>query len=271
MDPQVVAWSVGEVEWHARIHEGRGLPLIAWHGFGQDASWFDPIAAALAPRWRLAAADLPAHGRIHWPEGRPCTVGDLLAFADGILERTGASRYGLLGFSMGARYAGALAAADSPRIVELHLASPEGLRPNPGLGLARRAWGRGLLNLHVASPGFLIGPVRFGRQLGLVRPRIADFLLHHLSHEPLRRLTRASWLAMRNLPRADRRWARSVDAARLPVHVWVGRRDPLIRRKDAETLAGRIRSAELHVLDRGHFLVDEDWAARMQTDERGPE
>jgi pimeloyl-ACP methyl ester carboxylesterase len=61
---------------------GPGLPLLALHGHYNEASAFAPLAAALAPRWRVLALDQRGHGASDRAAGyeRADYVADLLAF-----------------------------------------------------------------------------------------------------------------------------------------------------------------------------------------------
>jgi esterase len=61
----------------------RGRPLLALHGnFGRGRLWA-PLAEAIAPRWRVLAADLPSHGHSDSPDGDwlPAAVDAVAALA----------------------------------------------------------------------------------------------------------------------------------------------------------------------------------------------
>jgi len=50
-----------------RGHDTRGTePLVLLHGWGMNLRVFDPLADALATRYRVTAIDLPGHGRSPW-------------------------------------------------------------------------------------------------------------------------------------------------------------------------------------------------------------
>ncbi|MFJ5546145.1 alpha/beta fold hydrolase [Streptomyces sp. NPDC093225] len=61
---------------------GPGEPLVALHGHYNEASAFAPLAAALAPRWRVIALDQRGHGESEPAAsyGRDDYVADVLAF-----------------------------------------------------------------------------------------------------------------------------------------------------------------------------------------------
>jgi len=104
-------------------------PLLALHGWLDNAAGFSGIAPILAQGFRLIALDLPGHGRsAHLPQGAaryhvPDYANHVLDAADALqLER-----FDLLGHSLGAGVASLAAAAAPTRVRKLALI--EGLGP----------------------------------------------------------------------------------------------------------------------------------------------
>lgn len=103
-------------------------PLLALHGWLDNAGSFARLAPLLAGRHHVMALELPGHGHSdHLPPGSSYHfldyVRDVLAVAD-VLQF---SRYSLLGHSLGAGVASLVAAARPERIERLFLI--EGLGP----------------------------------------------------------------------------------------------------------------------------------------------
>lgn len=121
-------------------------PLLALHGWLDNAASFAPLAAALGDRQRLIALDLPGHGRSDglpagalWRYRMDDYVGIVLAAMDALSLPTAA----LLGHSLGAGIASLIAAAAPQRVSRLALI--EGLGPladdgDDTLQRWRRAW-----------------------------------------------------------------------------------------------------------------------------------
>ena len=98
-----------------------GLPLLALHGWLDNAASFRPMATLLGG-YDLVALDMPGHGRsFHYPADAEyslfSTILDVLAAADAL----GWQRFALLGHSMGGAIASMLAAAAPDRITRLSL------------------------------------------------------------------------------------------------------------------------------------------------------
>ena len=118
-------------------------PLLALHGWLDNAASFDRLAPLLCEHFHIVALDLPGHGRSgHRPAGTwyhyVDYLGDVLAAADLL----GWNRFGLLGHSLGGAVASVLAAACPERVERLLLI--EALGPLAGdvgqaLGQLQRA------------------------------------------------------------------------------------------------------------------------------------
>jgi pimeloyl-ACP methyl ester carboxylesterase len=116
----------------ARVFGNPALPpLLALHGWLDNAASFDRLAPLLAEQFHVVALDLPGHGRSDW---RPAGtwyhyidyVSDVVAAADVL----GWPRFDLLGHSLGGAVASTLAAACPHRVRRLLLI--EALGPASG-------------------------------------------------------------------------------------------------------------------------------------------
>lgn len=115
-------------------------PLLALHGWLDNAGSFMRLAPLLAVRRRVIALDLPGHGHsVHLPERtRRYHVVDqvdgVLDFADAL----GLERFDLLGHSLGAGIASLVAAAAPDRIGKLLLIEGLGTLADDGAQTLRR-------------------------------------------------------------------------------------------------------------------------------------
>lgn len=103
-------------------------PLLALHGWLDNAASFATLAPLLADRWQVIALDLPGHGHSdHLPEGGLYHFVDYVRCVLAVVDALGLRRYSLLGHSMGAGIA-SLVAATAPASLN-RLALIEGLGP----------------------------------------------------------------------------------------------------------------------------------------------
>ena len=109
--------------------EPEAPPLLALHGWLDNAASFDAPAPLLAKDFRVIALDMPGHGRsAHLPPG--VTRYHVMDYVDHVLNAADALQllhFNLLGHSLGAGVASLVAAAAPARIGKLALI--EGLGP----------------------------------------------------------------------------------------------------------------------------------------------
>jgi haloacetate dehalogenase len=104
---------------HARVG-GEGPPLLLLHGFPQTHLMWHPVAAALAERHTVVAADLPGYGASlkpqpqedHAPHSKRALAGDLVA----AMEALGHRAFAVAGHDRGGRVAYRMA-LDHPQAV----------------------------------------------------------------------------------------------------------------------------------------------------------
>lgn len=103
-------------------------PLLALHGWLDNAGSFAKLAPLLADRWQVMALDLPGHGHSdHLPPGTQYHFIEYIRSVLGVADALGLSRYQLLGHSLGAGIAALVAAATPDRVERLMLI--EGMGP----------------------------------------------------------------------------------------------------------------------------------------------
>jgi|SRR5579884_94538 pimeloyl-ACP methyl ester carboxylesterase len=97
-------------------------PLLALHGWLDNAASFDRLAPLLDDAFHVVALDLPGHGRSDWrPPGTWYHYIDYVSDALAAADALGWSRFNLLGHSLGGAVASVLAAACPERVDRLLL------------------------------------------------------------------------------------------------------------------------------------------------------
>ncbi|MBT6175965.1 MAG: alpha/beta hydrolase [Deltaproteobacteria bacterium] len=105
-----------------------GVPVLALHGWLDNANSFAPLAQILGAGYRLVAVDLPGHGLSdHRRAGASYAFADWVAPVTGLVDALGWEKFVLMGHSMGAGIATLVAGTFPERIRSLILL--EGLGP----------------------------------------------------------------------------------------------------------------------------------------------
>lgn len=106
---------------HAEVW-GRGMPLLALHGFTGGAGTWSGLAPAVEVV-RLVAVDLPGHGRSPLPPPPPQALPATVQALEALLDRLELPRVAVLGYSLGGRLALHLALDAPERVAALVLES----------------------------------------------------------------------------------------------------------------------------------------------------
>lgn len=144
MSPEIISLDLPGLELSARVWGPRdGLPVLALHGWLDNACSFDALAPLLGSL-RIVAVDLPGHGRSgHYGPGRLYAFVDLVSDVLWAAEALGWQRFAILGHSLGAAIGSILAGTIPERITHLVLLDGIGPASGPAAGAPerlRRAW-----------------------------------------------------------------------------------------------------------------------------------
>lgn len=102
LDMQRMQINIGEYHYGVSVI-GTGKPLVCFHGFSESGSTWDGLEV---PGYRLIRIDSMGHGRSARPmEVGPYTLPQMLSDLHTVIYAVAGERYGLLGYSMGARMA----------------------------------------------------------------------------------------------------------------------------------------------------------------------
>jgi pimeloyl-ACP methyl ester carboxylesterase len=238
------------------MQAGAGSPVVLLHGLGATKASFLPTVAALAPRHRVIAIDLPGFG----DSAKPLRAGYAPAFfADtvvGLLDTLELGRVAFVGNSMGGRVALELGLSSPSRVDRLVLLAPSlaWLRDRPWARLLRFVPPQ--LGALQPAPRPVVEPVvrRLigGGQDGWTAAGLDEFLRSYLSP----RGRAAFYSAARNIyleePHGkDGFWTRLAELSVPSLFVW-GRRDPLVPHAFSEHVRKAVPSAEHLTLPCGH-------------------
>src|SRR5687767_8509330 len=96
----------GKTRLHYRKLGNGPKVLLAFHGFGQDISFFSPVAEALVNEFTIYAFDLFFHGK-SWleKEHAPLSKALLADLMQRFLAKEKVEKFSVTGFSMGGKFA----------------------------------------------------------------------------------------------------------------------------------------------------------------------
>src|SRR5690606_13908754 len=144
--------------------------LLAFHGYGQEGSYYEVMARAL-PEYRVLAVDLFFHGKSTLSKAdQPLSKSLLQEFIQNMLEKERVERFSVMAFSMGGKFALAILEKYHRQINHLYLIAPDGIKTHLLYSLATYpGWLQGLFK------GIVLRPSRFFKTVSwLERKRLVD-------------------------------------------------------------------------------------------------
>src|SRR5690606_39104218 len=112
------------------VKAGNGKhPLLVFHGFGQDHTLYVPLLRSLSAKYTLYIVDLFFHGKSEWNEGeRPLEKSAWAGIMKVLLQEQNISRFSILAYSLGGKFALAMLEEFPDRIEKLFLVAPDGIK-----------------------------------------------------------------------------------------------------------------------------------------------
>ncbi|HLL21364.1 MAG TPA: alpha/beta fold hydrolase [Kofleriaceae bacterium] len=98
---------------------GSGPPIVLLHGNPDTHAVWEPVVAALAPRHRCIAPDLPGFGGSHAPARFDVSLANQAAWVNGVLDALSLDRVHLVVHDIGGVYGLAFATEHAARIASL--------------------------------------------------------------------------------------------------------------------------------------------------------
>lgn len=216
-----------------RTYGSGPLAVLAFHGFGRTGEDFAILEEPLGAHCTIHAFDLHFHGQSPgYPERaeRPFTSAELATYFAAFLDHKGLVKSALLGYSLGGRIALGLVEAMPERLDRVFLVAPDGLKTRPWYrGLAASRPGRWSYRRFVASPRVVHGIIAALRGLRLMDERMHRFLIGQTDSRAKRQLVHDVWLSYRLIEPDLATVAYHVRAHIIPVHLFFGARDRIIR------------------------------------------
>ncbi len=247
----------------------QGVPVVPLlHGFPSSSRMYQPLLeSALSARYHLIAPDYPGFGHSSWPtpEKYAYTFDHLAQTMQAFADALHLDRYALFlqdyGGPVGLRMATAHSEKVSALIIQNAAASEEGLSP---LWAERRAfWQDRPAHEQKLRANFLSLEATRQRHVGdsphpeRIDPDTWTDEYYFLNQPGQAAIQSDLFFDYQNNVKAYPAWQVFLREHQSPLLVLWGRYDPSFALAGVETYRQNVPRAEVHVLDAGHFALDE--------------
>ena len=254
VQPGVLKYNNNEVHC-LRMGAGSKL-LIAFHGFGNDAAIFVPLAEQLQDTYTIVAIDLPGHGNTRWSDTY-FRKKDLMAMVQGIKNDFGVEKLSLLGYSLGGRVCLNIIEQQPNWVDKLVLLAADGLEKNFWYQMAtRNPIGKTIFRSMMRQPEQWLSRVDFLRKYKIIDESRFKFARINLTDEKVRHQLSYVWPVTSRLMVniAAVKW--NLNKHKIDTHVYMGRHDRIFPPVQGERFIKNLKTAHLHLLDTGHNLLE---------------
>jgi pimeloyl-ACP methyl ester carboxylesterase len=249
--------STGDQELHY-ISFGVGSKLLfAFHGYGDSAAFFLPFAEYLQKEYTIISFDLPHHGNCQWPDDKYLEVDALMAAIHSFKDEYKVDKISLAGYSIGGRICLKIMELEPGTIDKVVLMASDGLVFNPLYYFVTKNFiGTKLFKGFLSRPEPYMRWIEFAKKnnwLSEARYKLAAKYLHS---EDSRNFLWKVWPCLSLIVPDINKLKKAITANSIPIHIFMGKHDPVIPLAHAEIFCKGLETAQLHVLDKAHRLLD---------------
>jgi len=227
--------------------------LVLFHGFGQNRNAFHQWEEALKDSHTLYSFDLFFHGASHWNSRSPVEKDDWKEIMLLFLEKENIKKFGVVGFSLGGKFAMITVEAFPSKVTELTLLAPDGIKTSFWYSLATYPVAvRALFKSMILHPNRLYRLTKLLRRLKIVDQGLLRFAESQMDTEEKRRRVYFAWVYFRHLKPDLNQLVSLLNQHATSCRLLIGKYDKVIQAENMKTFVGKIRKIQFDVIDAGH-------------------
>jgi pimeloyl-ACP methyl ester carboxylesterase len=243
---------------YLKIGAGKKL-LLAFHGYGNDASLFTHFDKYLSKDYTIYSFDLPHHGKSHCDDKRVLEKKDVITLVNTLKRELCVPRVSLIGYSMGGRVCLSLVELMPDAIEKVVLIASDGLVFNRFYYfLTNTTLGSGFFKHMLEKPQSYIKLVDWLKRRKVIDTHRHGMAMHYLQSANSRSFLLKVWPCMRQLVPDNAKLRKIIKREQIPVFVFMGAHDKIIPARLAQRFKGNLDSVQLYILDKGHKVMDEE-------------
>jgi pimeloyl-ACP methyl ester carboxylesterase len=243
-------------------------PLLLFHGFGMDHSAFTSIAEGLSARFTCYSFDLFFHGKSSWNNGEaPLSMKAWSLIMAQFFQTERLSRFSVLGYSIGARFALGTFMAFPIQTARIILLAPDGIKDNLWYKLAvYPSLSRMIFRQMIRRPFLFNSLNRISARAMLVHPALLRFAASQMSTAEKRSKVYNTWVVFRHMRFKQTELIKEINDSGCEVLIYIAGEDRMIKRSSVESFAASLKNCRLSVLNTSHHQLIANVAAVLPGD-----
>ena len=239
--------------------------LLAFHGFGQDHSYYQIMAELLGQKFTVFSFDLFYHGRSFWHHNEtPLTKNFWKELMGQFLTDQKIEHFSLAGFSMGGKFVLGTLEAFPHSVEEVLFIAPDGIKTSMWYSLATYPGAlQNLFRSFIVRPQGFVRLVEWMHRLKVVDKGILKFARTQMRTTKQRRRVFYSWTVFKPLQFDMKHIAGLINQHHIGVKMYLGKHDKIMTEQNMRKLLDRLEDYELHILDKGHNSLIRDTAVAL--------
>lgn len=234
--------------------------LFAFHGFGQDKSFFDTWNKKLGSKYSIYAFDLFYHGDSTRPL-TPLSKEVWANYMDSLLAQEKIEQFSVLGYSLGGRFALTTALSFPERTKEITLVAPDGIYLTVWFKLATTPVLKSVFKYLMLNPDKLEKWLRFNEKVRILNTYVSDFIRKEMGTPENRRRVYISWNHFKTLGYRRSRLIRDFRKYSFKRQIILGSKDHIIKPKDILPIIEQMGRFKVTIHPKKHHqLLDEQVA-----------
>jgi pimeloyl-ACP methyl ester carboxylesterase len=255
MDEQSKYVSIGKEQLHYLQWGSGSRLLLAFHGYGDDATIFSPFREHLRKDYTILSFDLPHHGNSKWTDNTNFSKHDLFGVVESLMTTYN---------SMGSRVCLAILEFMPCNIDKVALIAADGLSINFYYYFLTRTFiGKRLFKKMMEQPGFFFSVVNWLNKKNLVNASRHKFVMNFMHSESGRKLLLQVWPGMSDIIPSPTKLKRLIRQYNIPVSIFMGANDRITPPYLGRNFQSGLDTVQLHILEKGHRVFDHENAEQI--------
>ena len=243
--------------------------LFAFHGFGRTAEDFKVFENSLGKKYTIVAFDIFYHGEHALSLDNHLPTFELSVMArmiEKFMWERKRVKFSLMGYSFGGKIVLGIVQKMSPRIKEVFLLAPDGLKTNPlYFFLSNTVLGNWILRGIVRKPDLVFKFNNLLMRWKLIHEKVHEFINDKLVEEHYRKLVYRTWLTFRFYDPSLPVVAKHINSRKIRIKMFFGKHDFITPSWLGSRFQKKLRRKNsMVILDCGHrIFVKADEIAKI--------